>query len=172
MTCRQAACSPACGKGNLFTHDVLPKEHIDYAPILAFYRELAEGYSRLQGEHGLWHQVLTDPESYEEASCTSMFMYGFALGVRHGWLEQPETYAAAARAGWRGLCERAIDKQGNLYGVCKGSSWSYRHAYYKHELGWNLNDTHGIGIVLLAGIETYRMMQELQSGPARGDVRA
>ncbi|CAG7654986.1 glycoside hydrolase family 105 protein [Paenibacillus allorhizosphaerae] len=141
--------------------EVLPKEHADYAAVLAFYRELAEGYRRLQGEHGLWHQVLTDPESYEEASCTSMFMYGFALGVRHGWLEQPEPYVRAALDGWEGLCERAIDKRGNLYGVCKGSSWSYNNAYYKHDLGWNLNDTHGIGIVLLAGIETQRMKEQL-----------
>ncbi|GAA4860030.1 hypothetical protein GCM10023310_44090 [Paenibacillus vulneris] len=140
---------------------VLPQDHAAYPDILSFYRELAEGYRRLQGVHGLWHQVLTDPESYEEASCTSMFMYGFALGVRHGWLEQPEPYIQAVLSGWQGLCERAIDKQGNLYGVCKGSSWSYHHAYYKHDLGWNLNDTHGIGIVLLAGIETQRMKEQL-----------
>ncbi|MBD2868734.1 glycoside hydrolase family 88/105 protein [Paenibacillus arenilitoris] len=139
----------------------LPQAHASRPAILAFYRELAGGYLALQGESGLWHQVLTDPESYEESSCTSMFMYGFALGVRHGWLADPQPYARAALAGWRGLCERAIDARGNLYGVCKGSSWSYSHAYYKHELGWNLNDTHGIGIVLLAGIETHRMKEWL-----------
>ncbi|WP_245599924.1 glycoside hydrolase family 88/105 protein [Paenibacillus harenae] len=141
----------------------LPRTHANYPDILAFYRELAEGYRALQGKHGLWHQVLTDPESYEESSCTSMFMYGFALGVRHGWLDHPERYARAALDGWQGLCRRAIDKHGNLYGVCKGSSWSYSHAYYKHELGWNLNDTHGIGIVLLAGIETQHMKEWLEA---------
>ncbi|MNC24388.1 Unsaturated rhamnogalacturonyl hydrolase YteR [compost metagenome] len=142
---------------------VLPGEHRDYPAVLAFYRKLAEGYLRLQGSHGLWHQVLVDHESYEESSCTSMFMYGFALGVRHGWLEQPEAYARAVLKGWQGLCSRAIDKQGNLYGVCKGSSWSHSHSYYKHDLGWNLNDTHGIGIVLLAGIEAERMREFLQT---------
>lgn len=141
--------------------EVLPQGHESYSAILTFYTELAEGYRKLQGGHGLWHQVLTDPESYEEASCTSMFMYGFALGVRHGWLEQPEPYIKAVLSGWKGLCERAIDRHGNLYGVCKGSSWSYQNAYYKHDLGWNLNDTHGIGIVLLAGIETKRMKDHL-----------
>ncbi|MFE5320529.1 glycoside hydrolase family 105 protein [Paenibacillus sp. NPDC056579] len=140
---------------------VLPRENERYAEILSFYRELAEGYRKLQGIHGLWHQVLTDPESYEEASCTSMFMYGFALGVRHGWLEDQDPYVRAVLQGWEGLCDRAIDKRGNLYGVCKGSSWSYHNAYYKHDLGWNLNDTHGIGIVLLAGIETERMKEHL-----------
>lgn len=141
--------------------EALPSTHASYPPILAFYRELAEGYRRLQGKHGLWHQVLVDAESYEESSCTSMFIYGFALGIRHCWLENSEPYIKAALAGWQGLCERAVDKKGNLYGVCKGSSWSYSHAYYKHDLGWNLNDTHGIGIVLLAGIETQRMKEWL-----------
>ncbi|MNI11279.1 Unsaturated rhamnogalacturonyl hydrolase YteR [compost metagenome] len=140
----------------------LPEEHASYKDILFFYRELAEGYARLQGNHGLWHQVLTDPESYEEASCTSMFIYGMALGVRHGWLLEPQGFARAVLSGWNGLCERAIDKRGNLYGVCKGSSWSYSNAYYKHDLGWNLNDTHGIGIVLLAGIETQAMLDSLK----------
>lgn len=139
--------------------EVLPEDHGSYREVLAFYRELAQGYLRLQGPNGLWHQVLTDHESYEESSCTSMFMYGFARGVRFGWLEDQEPYAAAALEGWQGLCGRAIDKRGNLYGVCKGSSWSYSHSYYKHDLGWNLNDTHGIGIVLLAGIEAERMKE-------------
>ncbi|OXM83638.1 glycoside hydrolase family 88/105 protein [Paenibacillus rigui] len=142
---------------------VLPEVHESYRDILGFYRELAGGYLRLQGRHGLWHQVLTDPESYEEASCTSMFIYGFALGVRHGWLQEPQAFVRAVLAGWSGLCERVIDKHGNLYGVCKGSSWSYSNAYYKHDLGWNLNDTHGIGIVLLAGIETQAMLDSLDS---------
>lgn len=140
----------------------LPKGHSSYKDILCFYQKLAQGYLRLQGKSGLWHQVLTDPESYEEASCTSMFIYGFALGVRHGWLQQPQAYTRAVMSGWDGLCARAIDKRGNLYGVCKGSSWSYSNAYYKHELGWNLNDTHGIGIVLLAGIEAHAMMHSLR----------
>ncbi|WJH32893.1 glycoside hydrolase family 88 protein [Paenibacillus sp. CC-CFT747] len=140
---------------------VLPEDHEQYGPILGFYRELAGGYARLQGSRGLWHQVLTDPESYEEASCTSMFIYGFALGVRGGWLDEPTLYARAVLDGWQGLCTRAIDKHGNLYGVCKGSSWSHSHAYYKHELGWNLNDTHGIGIVMLAGIEAQAMLNSL-----------
>ncbi|MGO4545457.1 glycoside hydrolase family 105 protein [Paenibacillus sp. 2TAB23] len=141
--------------------EAMPNTHASYSSVLAFYRELAEGYRRLQGKHGLWHQVLVDSESYEESSCTSMFIYGFALGVRHGWLEDPGPYIRTVLAGWQGLCERAVDKRGNLYGVCKGSSWSNSHAYYKHDLGWNLNDTHGIGIVLLAGIETQQMKEWL-----------
>ncbi|MEC0307185.1 glycoside hydrolase family 88 protein [Paenibacillus lautus] len=138
---------------------VLPFGHPDYEELLLFYRALAEGYLRVQGVNGLWHQVLTDPESYEEASCTAMFIFGMARGIRHGWLEDPDPYLQSAAAGWEGLTSRAIDRRGNVYGVCKGSSWSTSHAYYKHDLSWNLNDTHGIGIVLLAGVELLGLMR-------------
>ncbi|NMO95027.1 glycoside hydrolase [Paenibacillus lemnae] len=137
---------------------VLPEKHPSYEDILVFYRELAEGYLALQDEEGMWHQVLTDHESYPEASCTSMFMFGFARGVRCGWLEDGDRYKQAAISAWEGLCRTAIDKHGNLYGVCRGSSYSFTNHYYKHELGWRLNDTHGIGIVMLAGMETRAML--------------
>ncbi|MFD1956029.1 glycoside hydrolase family 105 protein [Paenibacillus thailandensis] len=131
----------------------MPSSHRLRPGLVSFFRELCEGYVRLQGDNGLWHQVLTDPESYEEASCTSMFVYAFARGVRFGWLERPARYAKAALKGWEGLKERCIDKHGNVYGVCRGSGYSFSSRYYKDELTWQLNDTHGIGIVLLAGIE-------------------
>ncbi|MBY0147006.1 glycoside hydrolase family 88 protein [Neobacillus niacini] len=138
---------------------VLPEHHEHYQEILAFYRQFAEGCLKVQGSHGLWHQVLTDPESYEESSCTSMFIYAFANGVRFGWIDDKEPYIQAILSGWKGLTERTIDKQGNVYGVCQGSSYSFSNFYYKHELPWKLNDTHGIGIVLLAGTETMRMLK-------------
>lgn len=140
---------------------VLPSDHEYYQDILTFYRQLAEGCLKVQGQNGLWHQVLIDSESYEESSCTSMFIYAFANGVRYGWIENPSKYIHAVMAGWKGLTERAIDKHGNLYGVCQGSSYSFSNFYYKHELPWKLNDTHGIGIVLLAGTETRRMLEAL-----------
>ncbi|MFX3635734.1 MAG: glycoside hydrolase family 105 protein [Candidatus Pristimantibacillus sp.] len=140
---------------------VMPEEHQLRPVILDFYRELCAGYVALQGQHGLWHQVLTDPQSYEEASCTSMFIYAFARGVRYGWLTDIEPYTSAVLKGWEGLVNRCIDKHGNVYGVCRGSGYSYSSYYYKDELTWQLNDTHGIGIVLLAGIETIKLRKRL-----------
>ncbi|GGF68773.1 hypothetical protein GCM10010912_12320 [Paenibacillus albidus] len=145
---------------------VLPHEHPSFTALLQFYWELCAGYLGLQGRNGLWHQVLTDPESYEETSCTSMFIYSFARGVRLGWLLDPEPYSQAVLRGWKGLTRRSIDKQGNVYGVCRGSSYAFSNQYYKHELSWNLNDTHGIGIVLLAGLEAMSMQDWQVHAPA------
>jgi unsaturated rhamnogalacturonyl hydrolase len=151
---------------------VMPQEHPLRSEVLAFFRELCEGYLKLQGVNGLWHQVLTDPESYEEASCTSMFMYAFARGVRFGWLPEPAPYAQAVLRGWQGLADRCIDKHGNVYGVCRGSGFSFSKRYYKDELQWLLNDTHGIGIVLLAGMETIKLQKHLAASSATGVAAA
>ncbi|WP_100406050.1 glycoside hydrolase family 88/105 protein [Bacillus solitudinis] len=140
----------------------IPQDHPNREELLSFYRELSEGYLALQGKDGLWHQVLTDFESYEETSCTSMFIYAFARGVRFGWFDQQDPYIRSVFKGWNGLTQKGIDRLGNVYGVCKGSGYSFTADYYKHDLGWILNDTHGIGIVLLAGIETLKLQESLE----------
>lgn len=136
---------------------VIPEHHKERDEILSIYRQLCKGYLRLQGEHGMWHQVLTFPHSYEETSCTAMFIYGFARGVRYGWLDEKEPYRESARKGWEALCDKAIDWKGNIYGVCRGSGYSFSKEYYANDLSWNINDTHGTGIVMLAGIEVEKM---------------
>ncbi|MGJ9384839.1 glycoside hydrolase family 88/105 protein [Salipaludibacillus sp. CF4.18] len=142
---------------------VLPESHDKRNELLTFFRELSEGFTRLQGENGMWHQVLTDQESYEETSCTSMFVCAFSRGIRHGWLKNKEHYVQSVYRGWEGMAKRAIDKQGNVYGVCQGSGYSFTGDYYKNDLTWILNDTHGTGIVLLAGIETMKLKKALEN---------
>ncbi|OXM87145.1 hypothetical protein CF651_05685 [Paenibacillus rigui] len=161
----------AWGRGNgwvLFSLSellaVLPENHGQRAELIQFFNELCEGYLRLQGVSGLWHQVLTEPESYEETSCTSMFLYAYARGVRYGWITDTEKYIAAIHKGWNGMARISIDKFGNVYGVCRGSGYSYSVGYYKDDLSWLLNDTHGIGIVLLAGIEVLQLERHLAAG--------
>lgn len=142
----------------------LPKQHQNRDKLLDFYRELSEGYLKLQGENGLWHQVLTDSESYEETSCTAMFTYAFAKGVRYGWFEDTQPYISAVNRAWKGLLTISLDVSGNVYGVCRGSNFSYNPQYYKYDLLPIRNDTHGIGIILLAGDETIKMTQDLRRG--------
>lgn len=141
--------------------EVMPETHKDYPFLIRFYQELAEGYMRLQGKSGMWHQLLTHPDSYEETSCTSMFVYGLCRGLRFGWLAENQRGDAleAVRRGWHGIISRSVDRGGNVYGICRGSSYSFTPEYYKEELLWIVNDPHGIGIVLLAGIETMALTE-------------
>ena len=156
------------GRGNGWTLfslsellQVLPADHPRREELLGFFREHCAGVLPLQDAEGMWHQVLTHPDAYPESSCTAMFACAFSRGVRHGWLDSPAPYAEAVFRAWDALTRIAVDRDGNLYGVCRGSEFSFTPDYYKHDLTWNLNDTHGIGIVLLAGVETRRLRQHL-----------
>lgn len=136
----------------------LPAGHPQRGFLLGFFAELTEGYLRVQDETGLWHQILDDPDTYLESSATAMMICAFARGIRFGWYA-PELARRARESlltAWRGLLREAIDRSGNLYGVCRGSSCSFSRAYYR-ALSWNFNDTHGIGIVMLAGVEVLRL---------------
>lgn len=137
--------------------EVLPEDHPKRNDLIEFLNTLCEGYLALQDDDGMWHQVLNDHESYPETSCTSMFIYAFSRGIRFGWLKNPEKYVKAIYKAWKGISKTSVDSNGNVYGVCRGSEFSFIADYYKYELGWNLNDTHGTGIVMLAGIEVIRL---------------
>ena len=137
--------------------EVLPKDHPKRNDLIEFLNTLCEGYLALQDDEGMWHQVLNDHESYPETSCTSMFIYAFSRGIRFGWLKNPEKYVKAIYKAWKGISKTSVDSNGNVYGVCRVSEISFIADYYKYELGWNLNDTHGTGIVMLAGIEVIRL---------------
>lgn len=141
---------------------VLPEDHALRGELLAMFRDLSEGLLAQQDADGMWHQVLHEHDSYIETSCTSMFTYAFARGVQHGWYETPEPYVAAVFRAWSALNRNSIDQLGNIHGVCRGSEFSFQSEYYKRDLLWNLNDTHGIGIVLLAGVEVLKLTKYLQ----------
>jgi Predicted unsaturated glucuronyl hydrolase involved in regulation of bacterial surface properties, and related proteins len=140
---------------------VLPMSHSKYNQIKEIFNCICQGYLSLQGKTGMWHQVLTMESSYQETSCTAMFLYAFSRGLRYGWLPLEGYYEAAVKA-WNGLCTEAVDKEGNIYGVCRGSGYSFSKEYYANDLSWNYNDTHGTGIVMLAGMEFLKMKEGLK----------
>lgn len=119
--------------------------------VLRIYREFMEGVLSVQGESGMWHQVLDMPETYEETSCTGMFLMSILRGIHNGWLEKAQ-YAPAADRAWKALLRKSIDKDGNVYGVCMGSGCSMEASYYS-EIPTHKNDDHGTGILLMAAVE-------------------
>ena len=150
------------GRGNGWTLvaltellEVLPKNHKSYDEVMSFYMDFCRGILKHQDTGGMWHQVLNDDTSYLETSCTAMFIYGFARGYLRGRLGAE--FKESAIKAWIKMCSDAIDEYGNIYGVCCGSAYSFRSDYYKYELPWVKNDTHGTGIVLLAGVEISRL---------------
>jgi len=139
----------------------LPKDHPRREFLLGFFRRHAAGVLARQDEDGMWHQVLDMPSAYQEASCTAMFICAFCRGIRYGWFDGSEAdYRNAAEKAWRALENYSIDKSGAVHGVCRGSEFAFNPRYYAEHLLPRLNDTHGIGIVLLAGVELLKLREK------------
>ncbi|KAF1299612.1 hypothetical protein BAU15_02925 [Enterococcus sp. JM4C] len=151
--------------------DVLPESNRRYELIKDFYNQMIEGVLAVQDESGLWNQVLDETFTYLESSSTAMFICAMARGIRKGYLDSQLNNQAlvAVEKAWQGLASECIDQFGNLYGTCQGSGFSFSRRYYK-QLNWRKNDTHGIGIVALAGVERLKLIDYEKS--RRGENNA
>ena len=132
----------------------LPRTHPRYERILHLFREHITGLMKYQGSHGLWHQVLDHPESYEETSCTAMFVIALARGIRHGWLDT--SYAGAAWRAWDGIA-RQVAKDGTVSGICRGTGVGSDIEFYANRKTLP-SDPRGLGAVITAGVEMQRVL--------------
>ena len=116
-----------------------------FTALLDIFRGFAKGIAAVQDQNGMWHQVMTMSDTYEETSCTGMFAIGMLRGAVHGWIDKE--YIGNTERAVAALCEKSIDTEGNVLGVCRGSGCSYDPGYYA-QLGTIDNDDHGTGIIL------------------------
>ena len=93
----------------------------------------------------MWHQLIDDPQSWPETSCTGMFAFAFITGVKNGWLDEP-TYGPAARKAWIGL-SGYIDDTADVREVCEGTNKKNDRQYYLDRKR-NVGDMHGQAPVL------------------------
>ncbi len=138
--------------------DKIPEDVEGRDEVLQIYREFAESLLQYQDEEGLWHQVIDHPDSYQETSGSTMFLWGLCRGINSGLLER-EKYIDSVRRAYNGLLKNKIDNKGNIYGVCRGSGLSKDVEYYK-QLGELTNDDHGTGLVL-AAFEEYSRVENM-----------
>jgi len=123
----------------------LPKTHPTRARIMSGYRKMMATLLSLQGDDGLWRQLLDHPEAWPETSGTGMFAFAMITGVKSGWLE-PGTYGPAARKAWLGLV-KYIDADANISSVCAGTPKGPSVEYYL-DRPRNVGDLHGQAPVL------------------------
>ena len=139
----------------------LPHGHPRYQEILALYREHMQGLLRVQSATGLWHQVLDHPETYEETSCSAMFVIGLARGLKGGWLDP--VHAAAAWRAWDGVCTK-IDADGTVRGICQGTGVGDDLMFYAKRKT-PLHDPRGLGAVLTAAVEMQDLLDHQRGRP-------
>ena len=134
---------------------LLPKENPHWNEELRLYQSFMQGILACQDSSGMWHQVLNRPDTYQETSCTAMFLLSIARGINHGWLDA-ESYLPCVRKAWIAILQYSVDAVGDVYGVCLGSGCAKDADYYK-QLPTKKNDDHGTGIVMMAAVEMMKI---------------
>lgn len=128
----------------------LPEDHPKYALILELFRKHMAGLTRYQDqESGMWHQILDHPQSYEETSCTSMFVLAMARGVQLGWLDN--AYRSIALKGWEALSGK-VEADGTVHGICRGTGIGEDFQFYYDRPTFD-HDPRGLGSMIIAGVE-------------------
>ncbi len=101
------------------------------AVILDTFKSQVEALKTLQASDGLWHTVLTDPDSYEEVSGSAAIACGILKGIRRGILD--DSYLACAEKAVRGILDN-IDADGTVLNVSGGTGMGMNAEHYKNIL--------------------------------------
>lgn len=99
--------------------------------ILDTYRAQVKALAALQAKSGLWHTILDDASSYEEASGTAAIAAGILHGIRTGVLE--ESYREVAEKAVCGLLD-CIAEDGTVRKVSAGTAMGMNAEHYKNIL--------------------------------------
>lgn len=120
-------CEAAWGRGNGFPALGLalaltdwPLDHPARPELIEEFRHHLRALLRHQdADTGCWRQVVDEPASYLEYSCTCMIGFAIQRGIGEGWLEASQ-FQPAADAAWRAVEERT-SPAGLLVNVCTGT---------------------------------------------------
>ncbi len=130
----------------------LPASHPQKKLIEDMFRHHIMALMKYQAPSGMWHQVLDRQESFEETSCTAMFLIGMIRGVELGILDE-KCHDPILKA-WSGLQSR-ISEDGIVKDICRGTGIGGDADFYAKRERFD-NDPRGLGAVITACSE---MMQ-------------
>ncbi len=144
--------------------DLLPADHQARPTLIREVQKLARALVPYQDEaSGLWYQIVDKgdrADNWLETSCSSLFVYTLAKGIRMGYLDK--SLAEPARKGYQGLLGKVYeDDQGKLIvpDICIGTGvGDYAHYVARP---CSENDLHGVGAFVLACVEMQGLEAEL-----------
>ena len=128
--------------------EVLEEGTPEYNRVLTYLQRQVDGLKKYQRSNGMWMQVL-DRKSYEEASCSVIFVGSIAHAIRRGWLDT--SYSNIIYDAWNTIKTRYY-KDGMLQKVCVGTGIEDGVKAYQSRPVKD-GDTHGAGLLLYAGME-------------------
>jgi unsaturated rhamnogalacturonyl hydrolase len=129
----------------------------DRTNVMAAYKKQMDALLQHQitsgSDVGAWRQVIDRTDAKPEMSCSAMFTFALATGVKNGWLTDAK-YATAAHAGWLAVANRT-NGSGALDQVCPGTGQApagdlaSQQKFYM-DIAFQANDRHGQGPELWA----------------------
>lgn len=131
-----------------------PPDHPRRDELLEAYKLMMASLLELQGDNGMWHQLLDAPESYPETSCTGMFLYAMASGVDRGWLPA-DPYKPAVHKAWSGL-KGYVNEKGAVLNVCVATNKKDSREHYLNR-PTRTGDPHGQAAFLWAVTAMHRL---------------
>lgn len=140
--------------------DVIPANHPGRPTLIQILQQVAGSLAQYQHPgNGMWYQILdkaTYADNWPETSCTAMFAYTFAKGVRKGYLD-PSFRTKAERA-YQALLDGYVylDPQQRFYlteTVSVGSLRSAADYEYYVTTERRTNDFKGVAAFLYASLE-------------------
>ena len=123
------------GRGNCWVTIFIPEflEMLELPNAIQKYAVFAldsqvRALEKVQSLSGMWHTLLDDCHSYEEASCTAGFCYGILKGIRKGYLSKE--YEACGKKALEAVMEK-ISPDGELMEVSYGTNVGRTLEHYK-----------------------------------------
>ncbi len=140
----------------------LPKEHKRYNEVLERYISLSNTLIKYQDHRGLWRQIVSEPLAWEESSGTSLFLYGFGVGMRMGILDK-DVFMPAFEKGLIGLMKYCVGPDFSIDKCCTGCLCPGETPERKGTVEAYLvetkiikDDGHAFGPLILAFLEAHR----------------
>lgn len=139
--------------------EFMPASYPGRSKLIEIEREIMEAVAKYQDEKsGMWYQVVNMgnmENNWLETSCTALFAYAMAKGVRLNVLDKK--YLDIAQKAYQGILENAVTFEGEdllLQKVCVGTCVGTYDFYINRRTV--VNDLHGMGVFLLMCAEFAR----------------
>jgi unsaturated rhamnogalacturonyl hydrolase len=135
----------------------LPKNDPHFAEYKADFINMCEALLPLQRPDGFWNVSLHDANHFggKEVSGTSLFIYGFAWGIRMGYLDAT-TYMPAITKAWNVMNTEAVHPSGKL-GFVQGTGKEPKDGQPVSYTSTPDFEDYGLGCFLLAGTEIMKL---------------
>ncbi len=134
--------------------DAIPEGYPGRDKVLALLQAHIAGLCKYQSGDGFWHQLIDRNDSYEETSCTAIYVYCMAHAINEGWIDAL-AYGAQVQLGWHAVTTK-VNAKGEVEGTCVGTGMGFDPAFYYYR-PVNKHAGHGYGPVIFAAAEMYRL---------------